>query len=412
MYTIYSLYTLFVFLVSDYKMYHAILGLLCVWLTYIAFRLGLNFNKNVYPDFNCELNKEHISFPLSDINRWSPVKYFFVALIDWLFAVLSAKFYTGRGFFSVLKGAFGGDSAYYTYQEYFLSNQLKSFSIEKIPYILMNAFITIILIWSVISLLSIKRKKWYNIVFVFLVVLAYLYFGASRGTNFEVYIVFILCIFCLIKKMQECSPHKKIVYIGSAAVSAFLMVFIYQARISDRGLSLAYSICPEIHFASNSFLGEYFPVMTKTFLSFFSYLGYGIYCIGVSVGDICMSSIRGLVSMSVPGGFFLISEESMHEMIKKTINVQARWIPDMVDFVDTFGFVLYFCCMFFLGCFLKNVMCGSYSVFLKNLIQVVITIEMLSLPVGNFLVTSSSNKIMVLFLLLFFIKSRYRISLY
>ncbi len=403
---------MFGILVSDYKICYARLVLICVWLTFVAFKCGFNSSKSVYSESNCVLENEHVSFPLSGIDHWSPAKYFFVALIDWLFAIMSAKFYTGRGFFSVLKGAFGGDSVYYSYQEYFRLNQLNSFSVEKIPYILMCAFLTIILFWSVISLLNIKNKKWYNITFVILVVFAYLYFGSSRGTNFEVYIVFVLFLFCLIKKMQESTQIKKVVYIGCGTFSALLMVFIYQARVLDRGMTLVYSICPEIHFVSNSFLGENFPLTTKAFLSFFSYLGYGIYCIGVSVGDICMSSIRGLVSMSVPGGFFLISEDSMHEMIKKTINVQARWIPDMVDFVDTFGFVVYFCCMFFLGCFLKNVMCGSYSVFLKNLIQVVITIEMLSLPVGNFLVTSSSNKIMVLFLLLFFIKSRYRISLY
>ena len=276
----------------------------------------------------------------------------------------------------------------------------------------MNSFITIILIWSVISLLSIQNKKWYNIAFVIIVILAYLYFGASRGTNFEVYIVFILCMFCLIKKIQECPPLKKIVYIGCAAISAFFMVFVYQARVSDRGISFAYSICPEIHFVPNSFFGEYFPVMTKIFLSFFSYLGYGIYCIGVSVGDICMNSIRGIVSMSVPGAFFLISEESLHEMILKTINVQARWIPDMIGFVDSFGIVVYFCCIFFLGYFMKNVICSSYPIFLKLLIQIVIVIEMLSIPVGNFLMVSSSNKIMVLFLLAFLVKCRYRKSLY
>ena len=205
-YTIYSLYTLFVFLVSDYKMYHAILGVLCVWLTYVAFKLGFDFSKKVYSNFNCDLNKEHVSFPLSDIAHWNPVKYFFIAIIDWIFTIMAAKFYTGRGFFSVLKGAVGGDSAYYTYQEYFLSNKLNSFSVEKIPYIIMNSFITIILIWSVISLLSIQNKKWYNIAFVIIVILAYLYFGASRGTNFEVYIVFILCMFCLIKKSKNVPP--------------------------------------------------------------------------------------------------------------------------------------------------------------------------------------------------------------
>ena len=410
-YLTYSIYTLFIVSFSDYKLYHAFFGLLIVWLSYLFFVFGFNSFKEKDRPLSKFYQTNDVSFPLSDINSWNPIKFFLIVVITWIFAILTTKFYTGRNFISVISGLGGGEGAYYAYQNYFAENNLNSFSVNKIPYILMNAFLVIILIWSSLSTFIASSNPWWKKICVLAIILAYLYFGASRGTNFEVYIVFILFVFYLFQKMQNKDQMKKCLYVICMFLSAVFIVLIYQNRIDDRGVVSDYTICPEIHYDPSSFIGENFPWLAQMLISFFSYLGYGIYCIGTSIGDICFNSAFSCFISLIPGGFYFLGDYSLVELIHQNVIIQARWIPDTLQFVGSFGWILYFVFVYFMGRILKNIMTGMYPQLLKLVFQLVLLIEMLSLPVGNFLMVSSSNKIMVVFFVLYVLKCKSKISL-
>ena len=194
-------------------------------------------------------------------------------------------------------------------------------------------------------------------------------------------------------------------------LSAVFIVLINQNRIDDRGVVSDYTICPEIHYDPSSFIGENFPWLAQMLISFFSYLGYGIYCIGTSIGDICFNSAFSCFISLIPGGFYFLGDYSLVELIHQNVIIQARWIPDTLQFVGSFGWILYFVFVYFMGRILKNIMTGMYPQLLKLVFQLVLLIEMLSLPVGNFLMVSSSNKIMVVFFVLYVLKCKSKISL-
>lgn len=357
--------------------------------------------------------KIDVQYPLSQIENWKLFKHVIALIAAWASAVLCARFYTGRGLVEVLRGMRGGDAAYNSYQVYFENSNLSSFSFAKIPYIFMLAYLTIILIWSMLAILLCKEKiKWWKKIYLLGVIAAYLFFGASRGTNFETYIVFIMFAYCLLHRVGNIFRVKSFKYFLLVIVAGFILIFIFRARILDRGVEFQNEICPEIQFCSYSFIAKVFPTLTNIGLSVFGYLGYGIYCIGVAIDDIIANSATNVLASVFPFGFPALTDESLGAILGKTINMGVKWAPDFVNIINCTGVIGYFITIYLLGRFSGKVEQLAVPDLLRHVLQAVVFIELLSIPVGNFLLASSSNVIMVLFALLWWIQfSRLRIRI-
>lgn len=410
-YLIYTIYTLFIMSVSNYKISHVFAGLLFLWLSFAFFKIGFKTKMRPFPfqeDRNNGVIEVSHEFPLASIQEWKPLKKAIISAVCWACAIMCARFYTGRNFISVISGILGGQSAYLNYQRYFSSSNISSFTFAKIPYIFMLAFLTIIMIWNVLStLLCKKNTKWWDYIFLISNVASYLYFGLARGTNFETYVVFILFAYCLLQKANGIERRKKIKYITITAIIGIIMVSIYRLVLSDRGIEFRNSICQEILFNDQSFFGRYFPTLTNIAISLFSYLGYGIYTIGVTVSDICFESLSNLFGSFVPMGNDLIVGNTLEGILRQTIHIGVRWVPDYIKLIDALGLPLSFLAFLLLGRFTAKIYYGTYPELLKEVLHSIIFIEMLSLPVGNFILSSSSNEIMVLFALLWLVQDKH-----
>lgn len=400
-YIIYSFYTLFVMMVSNYQFTYAFIGLLFVWATFVAFKLGF-ISKSCGITNELTNNEEEkysqYSFPLSKISYWPAWKYILAFIASWISAIQTAKFYTGRNFALVIQGLLGGNSAYNSYQSYFLHNNIASFSITKIPYILMLAFLTIITIWSFVGiLLSNEKIGIWRILYIIGIASAYAYFGVARGTNFETYILFILLAYCLLQKIEHGLSIKNIKYFIFVFIAGIILIFVYRARIMDRGIEFENTICPEISFDSESFLAKQFPALVNIGLSLFGYLGYGIFCIGVTISDICFNSTSNIIGFFIPFGHRLFNDSTLSNSLAHTISMGAKWTPDFINFIDVTGIILYFIIIFFGGVFFRHSYKMKAPVLLRHIIGALLFVEMLSIPVGNFLVASTSNEIMLAF---------------
>lgn len=410
-YLIYTAYTLFMLMVSDYKISHAAIGLLLVWLTYFSFSLGchtVHVNKLDAAFVKLFWEDEESRFPLASIATWPGWKYIFSAGAAWVCAILCGRFYTGKGFGSVIRNLLGGASAYNDYQQYIQNNNITALTLSKIPYVLMLAYLTIIMTWSVIGLLLGKeRVRFPKALYLVIVVAAYAYFGAARGTNFETYIIFILFAYCMIQKVKTILAPKNLKYLLIAFFGGVALIFIYRIRVMNRGVEFINYICPEIQYNTNSFLGQYFPTLVNIGVSLFSYLGYGIYCIGVTVQELCFGEPLQMLAMWIPFGGQLLVGKSFVAMLVQTINLEARWVPDFVYLLDNFGMLLYYIFFFFLGRFSGRTENSNLPRQLIRVFEVLVFIEMLSIPVGNFLMSSSSNKIMIVYAFVWYLCCRF-----
>lgn len=403
-YLVYTFYTIFIVAISNYRYIYAICGLALMWLSYYAFKIGYLTSKSYISEKAIEDKRGEPDSKLS-IYQWSSSYYFTTSITSWLCALLAAKYYTGRSFTTVISGFFGGNDAYYSYQRYFQANHLNVFSLSKIPYILMLVYLTTIMLWSIISLVSESRTLGYKrIIYLLSVTLAYAYFGAARGTNFETYILFVVFTYSLLIKNNK-DYSKRLLYISLIIIVGICLVQIYRLRILDRGISFDNGICEEITVRESSAFIRSFPALSNILISVFSYLGYGIYCIGVAIWDIYTGSTTGILALFVPLGNDLILNSDIRELLLQNVVLGARWIPDLLLIVNKIGLVLYFVLLFCIGRFLQVLdnYCGPKDI--RNAISALIFIELLSIPVGNFLLASTSNEITVLLFLIAYIKN-------
>ena len=399
-YVLYSLYTLFIVSVSDYKMLYATAGLMCMWMVFFSLLAGYKSIKGTEALYNKQYFDKDISFPFANMMLWEPLHYLAAMLCSWTFSILAAKFYTGRGFGAVVQGIFGGVNAYNDYQNYF-NNKLSQISvIERMPYVFMFTVVTILMIWSAISILAYRNSiSIGEALYLGSVIASYMYFGVARGTNFETYLVFVLIVYCLLQKFEGQINSDNLKYIGIVILGAILLVAVFRGRIADRGVVFTNNICPEIQFDSKSYIVRMFPVLSSISVSLFGYLGYGIFAIGVTISDICLSDIGAALNSLIPFGFELNRGISIGDLLRSTIDVGVKWVPDFVLALNIFGFILLILVSFAIGRLIKAIDNMRASQFLKDIIGVIVYLEMLSFPVGNFIISSTPNKLIVVFIL-------------
>ena len=205
-YLVYTIYTFFVMAVSNYKAEHALMGLFSMWILYLAFSLGFNSSRRFrYVRSDSGRDVFNVSFPFSNIANWKNLEYLFNAIVCWICSVLSARFYTGRSFISVITGLLSGTSGYAIYQRHLREANIGAFTLVKAPFFLMLVYCTAMAFWSMVAVLLADRKpRTFQVVYMLTVVLAYLYFGVARGTNYEMYIVFVSVVYCILN-----SPTRK-----------------------------------------------------------------------------------------------------------------------------------------------------------------------------------------------------------
>ena len=433
-YLVYTIYTIFVISVSDYNIWIALLGLLCIWLIYFAYSLGYRSVKITSIDSkddqgddvaeSIEHKEEYDEatsiivhddrFVFSEIVNWKPIQYILATSISWICSIFAAKFYTSRGFSSVILGIFRGEKAYSIYQHYMVDANIGAFKLTKIPFILMLVFCTMMLFWSMLGLLlSGEKLKVGQVVYLVSTVLSYFYFGLARGTNFEMYIIFVLFVYCLLNRpgtalIDERKRRRAIIVISVLAVA---VIIVFRMVVAARGNVFSNQICSEIHYDDTKLISRLFPTLTNIGLSVFRYFGFGIFTIGTTIDNIVFGSAQGFGAFMLPVGFQLFYNSDLMVLVREIVDIGVGWVPDCISFVNIFGFPLTLIVFLALGRLTRKIYSSDRSGLLKNLLGAFMFIEMLSIPVGNFIVTSTPNELTIFLVFLWLIKGRLRITL-
>ena len=411
-YIVYTVYTILIMLCSDYPVRYAVLGMIAMWMVYCMFSVGYRAKTTSNQNDN-RLKPSQDTFFMSGIAQWSRLKYILVAVACWGCTIIAAQYYTGRGFGEVIGSLSGGSNAYRDYQQYFRANNMAAFSLSKIPYILMLTFLTIVLFWSLVSILQLSHKtKLRQGVFLASVVLSYLYFGVARGTNFELYIVFIIVSYCLLNKAGQNGQvanqkinYKNIVLVG---ISGVIMVIVFFSVVDERGVTFGNAICGEIYYDDKKLLSQLLPNLTQTLSSIFSYLGFGIYTIGVTMAEVIAGSTASLFSSFLPG--YSNMYDPMQVQLARHVEIGVRWVPDLITFTNDFGIILTLVLAFLLGKIIRKMQNSTFPRLLSELLMVIIYIEMLSLPVGNFFANSTPNKLFIVVVIVCMLSTKIKIK--
>jgi len=392
--------------VSDYHVEHAFTGLFSIWMLYLALFLG-SYSSKKQRLSNDNITSTKKSFIFSNIANWPDSYYFINVVICWICSILSAKFYTSRNFNDVFTGLINGSGGYAIYQKYAKEANIGAFTMAKLPYFIMLTYSTFMTIWSMVGiLLDNKKKKLSQIIYVIAIMMSYLYFGVARGTNYEMYIVFISFVYCILSRKERRNHVNKqnkkrlllVVLIG------IMVVIVFRIVVEKRGYIFNNQICLEITYDSEKIVAQLFPTITTMGLAIFRYLGWGIFTIGYMKWN-AMESARTILAMLIPRGQTVLYNNTWVELTKQTVSVGVGWVPDYMSLLDYLGIPLMLIIVFFIGQFYSSLKSSNNPKLLIDLLGLFLFIEMLSLPVGNFVVTSTPIVLSLFVCILWFCKA-------
>ena len=385
--------------VSNYRFTHAFTGLLMMWIVYLFFHLGCNRNAKKPIIEISKINT--IKYPLYNIAEWSSIRYIIFGSLSILFSFGAAKFYTGRTPISIIQGLFQSNNSYALYQKYAREASIGTLSFSKMPYVFMLVYCFTMLIWGCVGIiLSPMKKRIVQWFFVLEVIISVLIFGIARGTNYEMYIVFTCIAFCVFnRKKQEnkisfFERNRKIILI---ALMGVIVVIVFVSVVGSRGMVFSNQICEEIIYDPESIISTSFPLLTTLGLSFFRYLGWGIFSIGIITNNVILNNSLSFISSIIPSGYLFTQDETLDSIVRYTISVGNGWVPDYFAFIDHFGWIIFMILLYLFGRLVASLEDSKYPPLLRNIVGLYVFIEMLSIPVGNFLIISTPLLISALF---------------
>lgn len=406
----YAFLTVFLFLsveVTTLSILNVLPALLFMWILYFLFLTGFLTTRKT------KSYKSTRAFRISFFDNNKLI----VILITILFTILVTRFYTGQTPISIFQNIKIGNSFYAMYQNYFMLNNIGVFRLIKIPYIFMLFSIKFILIYSYISYISISKKlSFYNILYIIIITLAYLYFGLARGTNFELFELVLLIFFVIIKRANDNKIKilslKIVVIMGIISTIGLSLFFIVVTR---RMGSFGYYISSDILWDPNSFISKVSKEGSLLLSGLTMYFGFGFFYFSTFIYKILFSQYDLFMASLIPFGYTILGIKSLGLEVNKFIDPSTNWVPDILALIYHLGIILSFSFVYLIGFFLKknNLDNDSSSNPLSQMISYILMVQMISFPIGNFVVISSSNKIIVviLFILFLYRKSKIRIRL-
>ena len=404
-YILYTIYTIYIALISDYRYEYVCMGLLNIWIIYFFYVMGFNSIKEKRTiRGNCNRKYNYFLFSIDNWKRW---QFAGNVLLCFVFSILGSWFYTGMTPIDLATHFREGTSIYYAYQQYFQQNELKTFSIQKVPAILMFFYVIINFYMAALQIIRKNKLRPLLFVYVLLIMFSFEYIGIARGTNFESYLIFVAFSYCLINYEGTRVNWKNLVITFGLGL---LLVLLFENIVLNRGIVFYNKICDGILHDADSFLSVVLPTITHLAIIIFGYLGFGIYVIGYSLYEIVFDNWSLLLGSLLPSGLGLVTNTDFISIVRTATQVGVKWVPDYMYFLDRFGFPLFWLLIYFLGKLTVIIRNSEMPELQIRFATFFITLEMLSIPVGSFITTSSAHILCVLYIA-FYLSKYYLLTL-
>ena len=397
----YTLYILLVINSTTITFLNILPAILLMWFNYFAFSAGYRAtNKSL-------LRKYSVSGKGGWLNNQKKVMLFVIALVSIVFSVMAVNYYTGQTPLSVLRNLSSDVSLYYEYQNYFKEQHRHLFSISKMPYIFMLFFCKFILFYSFITFLIVKDKiTKFEKIYLGLVTLSFIYIGVARGTNYEFFELIMIIIFVLLFKQKPLKfkfPLKSLLIIS---ILISVMIYIFYIGVSARGVKFNYFISNDVFYDSEGLLPAIMPFLSFVTIIIYSYFGFGFFYTATYISEVWFSSFYNFIAGLIPMGYIVAGGDSLQSIMRTLVDIGPRWHPDTIGIINGFGYIglLMFC--FFIGFISKNIQRSSVIKPIELLSLFIIFVQMVSLPVGNFVIVSSANQLIVILLTFYWIWKR------
>lgn len=369
-------------------------GIVFMWLIYWIFDAGVKSKKRVF------LSPVYLN---SHGSKYLPVILSFAFIV---FYPKYIEFYTGQNVLLHLINFFAGNSNYISYQQYFQDADIGVFSIKKIPFILGNGILKFLYIATVFkSFTCTSRSKALNNLSVFVMTLLFLLVSVSRGTSFEFFELFMMFMFGYLLKNKI---YRKKDFFGKKELlicigTCFVFVVYFSYNLKNRGELDC--VTQQICYDSNSILASMSPGVAKMTMQLSAYFLFGLFFVSKVIVELWMNSFYFMLSIFVPNGLSTLGLGESYSKIVcgNFIDCGACWIPDVISFIQNYGLLCLFVGLFYIGRYSKVFYAKAISGdIVSAIILYYIFISLISLPVGNFISSSSGNMLAVFIAICFY----------
>lgn len=395
-YLVYTVYILLICGVTSINIPYILPAIMILWFIFIVFWLGDKKAKRVHIK---PIYSWHWSI---DIPLWG---WAFIIVIGMCSAVISMYFYTGQWPGTVFKNLLTGQSNYYAYQEYYAQTTITTMGFAKLQYVLMLFVMKFIMVFGAIYWLTDCEKiRFKNIVGVLICAMPQFYMALARGTNIEFYEFTIMMVFIILSRTKgELSFKRVSMSVIKPLVLCLLfgicLVTVYCTVLNARGYALNVRISQDITYDVDAWMVRLFPEFAFIVVNLFSYLGYGMYYISAYVQEILLQNPENFFMAFVPKGYELFNGSSIPIIMKETIDMGARWHADFIIGINAFGVIGILAIIYVMGFAVGQIEVEENSIW-KRMLKYLVLLQMLSFPVGNFIMCSSASKLLVIFTIL------------
>ena len=313
----------------------------------------------------------------------------------------------------------GTDSNYAAYQLYAEEHGITTFSLSKLPYIVLNGIATFFFVYFCLYIISFKSERTFlQIALLFILFFLYFLKGISRGTSFENFELLMVLLFCLvagrkIKDNKDFFSKKQLIAVGLIAFVGIIYFTFSMSMRSDNGVSMK-GPTSSLLYDPSSWVMATAPGVGRMALGLSGYFVFPLYFTSEVFWHIWTSSLEGLTASIVPftADLFYDDTRSYGMTLESLYGVDRGmcWVPDIVSLIYITGIPLFLYLVYILGrysmkCYRKGINEGDLS---SMMLLYFISYEMISLPVGNFIMTASNNQIAVLLTILFVVSHGFK----
>lgn len=330
--------------------------------------------------------------------------YFFsinLVVLQFVLSLYVGYFYTGLTLVEAVTNIFVGISNYSMYQAYFSEAGLMTFGFRKIPPIISYFYVKLVFVLMLYSFL-VRRQRRLDYLLVFLAAVPVLTIGLFRGTSIEIFEVLVGII---------CSVYVKSRQVGSSSFPVFKtllgaagIILVYSLQVNLRyNFEYVPSCKNEFCYDGESLIYRVLPVFYM--LSSYFYFGpdYMARLFSFSIDNALF------FDFFLPGNGYLFGYEGKW-LCENEIKCGPTWSPDFELAIYNFGVPITFILMLWISFFHKKLENSAHFNFVNFLGFFVLTLQLFSLPVGNFLFASSANQLLFIAFLVSFILRKFSVK--
>jgi hypothetical protein len=321
-------------------------------------------------------------------------------------------FYTDNDLFTLLSNLINKQSNYYKYQNYIYEYNLTSFTINQLPLFILSIYVKLWTVYVYSTIVAkVDRIEKHQLAILIISSLSLIYQSLGRGTGIEIFELSFLIILSIIVRNSLLPTKINFINYYPYIIILSLALFYFNFNFSNRNLDEVsiYCITNDVCFDSSSIIANISSDAALITFRLEGYFSFGLYFLSTFVEEsISVTSNLSLLNYIIPLNI-LFYPPTRSSICNIAIDCGATWMPDAIIYLEYFGLPLFIFILFYAGKITSNIFkkISSGPNFLKFGILYYLSLSMISIPVGNFLLSSQVNISCFLIIVFIFFINRF-----